>query len=260
MSLLELCISVDYAKCPGVLRNLEFSMDSGETVGIIGESGSGKSTLALALMRLLDRKRATVRGRMEFEERDLLLLREREMREIRGHRMSLILQNATAALNPVLRIGTHFRESWLAHQPKDRLGWKVPTMELLERVRLPTTGEFLNRYPREISTGQAQRVLIAMALLHRPSLVIADEPTSALDSITQSEILKLFRELNRDFGAAMLVISHDLLAVADICSRVAILEQGQIVESGPAQRIFEDPQHPYTQRLIGALPVLAWRQ
>lgn len=255
--LLEVNLNVDYPGRPGALQDLQFSIDQGEIVGLVGESGSGKSTLALALLRLLDAKAARVRGNILFEGQDLVALNERRLRTLRGRRISLVLQSPMSALNPMLRIGTHFKEAWAAHS-KNREMWKQAARPLLERVCLPANDAFLKKLPREISVGQAQRVLIAMALLHSPALLIADEPTSALDVITQAETLKLFRELNQALGTAIMIISHDLLSVSTICSRVAIMESGRIVESGTAQQIFNDPRHPYTRRLIGAIPRVPW--
>jgi ABC-type glutathione transport system ATPase component len=255
--LLDVQLNVDYPGRRGALQDLCFSLEQGEIVGLVGESGSGKSTLALALLNLLDFNSARVRGSVVFEGQDLLALDERTLRTVRGRRMSLVLQSPMSALNPMLRIGTHFKEAWAAHS-KDRALWRQVAFPLLERVRLPDDDAFLRKLPREISVGQAQRVLIAMALLHSPPLLIADEPTSALDAITQSETLKLFRELNRDLGTAMLIISHDLLSVGTTCSRVAIMQSGRIVESGSVRQIFQDPCHPYTRRLINAIPRMPW--
>lgn len=256
--LLEVNLNVDYPGRAGALRDLQFSMNPGEIVGLVGESGSGKSTLALALLNLLDSKSARVQGSILFEGQDLLKLNERTLRTVRGRRLSLVLQSPMTALNPMLRIGSHFKEAWGAHSPQ-RDQWKPASLSLLSRVCLPSDEAFLRKLPREISVGQAQRVLIAMALLHSPPLIIADEPTSALDVITQAETLKLFRELNRDLGTAMLIISHDLLSISTTCSRVAIMQTGRIVESGSVRQIFTNPRHPYTQRLISAIPRLPWQ-
>jgi ABC-type glutathione transport system ATPase component len=250
---LDTCLSVSYQKGKQVLSDVSLSFAHGEIVGLVGESGSGKSTLALALFNLLDRSRARVTGHIRLNGRDLLNLPEKQMRRVRGSEIALVLQSAGTALNPVLRIGAHLREAWLAHS-SDASKWKQAAASLLERVCLPSDEEFFRRYPSQISVGQAQRLLIAMALLHRPSLLVADEPTSALDAITHAEILALIRELNRDLGLSVLLISHDLLSAASLCSRLAILRDGQIVESGAPYRIFAAPEKPYTQRLIAALP------
>jgi ABC-type dipeptide/oligopeptide/nickel transport system ATPase component len=253
-STLKARLSVDYPNKPGVLRDVRLDIGEGEIVGLVGESGSGKSTIALALMRLLEHKGAAIRGEILFDGRDLLQLRSKEMRQIRGREIALVLQSPLASLNPALRIGTQMEEAWRAHTsgPASKR-WKEEALRLFERVSLPADEAFLKRYPRQLSVGQAQRVLIAMAVLHRPRLVIADEPTSALDAITQSEILELFRSLNQEMNMALLFISHDLLAVASLCSRMAILQRGEIIESGPTAQMFRDPRTADTRALLEAV-------
>ena len=246
-------ISVDYPGRPGVLRNVSLDINPGEIVGLVGQSGSGKSTLALAMMQLLGSKGATVTGRIDFQGRDLLRLREKEMREIRGRDIGLVLQSPLASLNPALRIGTQLREAYQAHAGGSEAQWTAEVRSLLQSVSLPSDPAFLRRYPRELSVGLAQRVLIASAIIHRPALLLADEPTSALDAITQDEILDLFADLSAERSMAILYISHDLASVASLCHRVAILHQGEIVEFAETARVFDDPQHPYTRRLIAAL-------
>src|SRR5579859_7110616 len=255
--LLELSISVRYPGKTHPIRDVKLALDDGEIVGLAGESGSGKSTVALAIMGLSRYRGAAVEGEILFRGRDLLKAGERELRRIRGREIALVLQSPLASLNPALRIGTQIAETWKAHESGD--GWRARAAELFERMRLPREGEFLRKYPRQLSVGQAQRVLIAMALLHKPALLIADEATSALDVITQAEILALFRELNRAFGMAILYISHDLASVAGICDRIAILHDGSIVESGETLQVLTNPQHEYTQRLIAAMPKLPQR-
>ena len=242
---------MDYGSKTGVLRDLRLGMNRGEILGLVGQSGSGKSTLALAILRLLTFKGGTARGEILFQGRDLLRCTEREMRQIRGRDIGLILQSPLSSLNPALRIRTQLEEAWRAHAVAASNG-KVA--ETVENVSLPADAAFLKRYPGQLSVGQAQRVLIAMAILHRPALLLADEPTSALDLITQSEILQLFARLNRDLGMGILYVSHDLLSAASLCHRIAILHEGQIVECGETRQIFGNPQHVYTRRLIEALP------
>lgn len=254
MNILQARISVDYPNKPGVLRDVHLDMAEGEMLGLVGESGSGKSTITLALLRLLEHKGAAIAGEIRFAGRDLLQLRAREMRQIRGRDIALVLQSPLASLNPALRLGTQMAEAWRAHQSGAAAKrWKARALELFERVSLPADESFLDRYPRQLSVGQAQRVLIAMAVLHKPRLLIADEPTSALDAITQSEILDLFRSLNRELNMAMLFVSHDLLAVASLCSRIAILQHGQIVESGATEQMFRDPRTADTRALLEAV-------
>lgn len=254
-NLLSLRLTVDYPSKPAVLRDVALELRRGEILGLVGQSGSGKSTLALAILRLLGLRGGVAHGTIRFEGDDLLALSERGMRELRGRRIALVLQSPLAALNPALRIGTQLKEAWRAHSGSGREACHRAILEALACVSLHEGEAFLRRFPSEVSVGQAQRVLIAMAILHRPSLLIADEPTSALDAITQAEVLALFGGLNRKLGTAVLYISHDLLSVAALCHRIAILEAGEIVETASSERIFTLPAHPYTHRLISALPV-----
>jgi ABC-type dipeptide/oligopeptide/nickel transport system ATPase component len=237
-----------------VLRDVEFEIRRGEVLGLVGQSGSGKSTLAMAILGLLDAKRARVEGAINFQGSNLVQLRERELRERRGRTLALVLQSPLSSLNPALKIRTQLREAWRAHASGPSVDCDRAIRAALESVSLPSSDEFLSKYPSQMSVGQAQRVLIAMAVTHRPALLIADEATSALDVITQSEILALFRELNRSTGMAILYISHDLASVAGICDRIAILHEGQIVECNATEAIFAEPQHEYTKRLMAAMP------
>jgi len=252
--LLSAHLSVRYGAKPAVLRDVEFEIRQGEVVGLIGQSGSGKSTLAMAILGLLDRKRVQPEGSIQFEGRNLLSLRERELRGLRGSKIALVLQSPLSSLNPALKIRTQLKEAWRAHASGSASDCDGAVRIALENVSLPSSDEFLNKYPSQMSVGQAQRVLIAMAVMHRPALLIADEATSALDVITQSEILALFRELNRNFGMSILYISHDLASVAGVCDRVVILHEGQLVESGTTAEVLIAPRHAYTQRLIAAMP------
>lgn len=252
-ALLSAHVSVSYAG-KAVLRDVEFEIRRGEVLGLVGQSGSGKSTLAMTILGLLDAKRARVEGTIRFQDCDLLRLSERELRERRGRALALVLQSPLSSLNPALKIRTQLREAWRAHASGPSADCDRTIRAALESVSLPSNDDFLSKYPSQMSVGQAQRVLIAMALTHRPALLIADEATSALDVITQSEILALFRELNRSTGMAILYISHDLASVAGICDRIAILHEGQIVECNATEAIFANPQHEYTKRLMAAMP------
>lgn len=252
-TLLSAHFSVRYADKP-VLRGVKLEILRGEVMGLIGQSGSGKSTLAMTILGLLEKKRARAEGTIRFQDSELLHLSERELRTLRGRAISLVLQSPLSSLNPALKIRTQLREAWRAHASGTNTDCSNAIRAALESVSLPSDDEFLRKYPSQMSVGQAQRVLIAMAVMHRPALLIADEATSALDVITQSEILALFRALNRSTGMAILYISHDLASVAGICDRIAILHQGEIVECGTTGQIFASPQHEYTQRLMAAMP------
>jgi ABC-type glutathione transport system ATPase component len=252
-------LSVRYGDKPAVLRDVELKVGRGEVIGLVGQSGSGKSTLAMAILGLLDRKRVHAEGAIDFEGRDLLKLSERDLRDLRGRKIALVLQSPLSSLNPALKIRTQLKETWRAHASGPASDRDRAIRQALESVTLPSSDEFLRKLPSQMSVGQAQRVLIAMAILHRPALLIADEATSALDVITQSEILGLFRQLNRSFGMAILYISHDLPSVAGICDRIAILHQGQIVESGSTEQVLTRPEHEYTQRLLAAMPKMPRR-
>jgi ABC-type glutathione transport system ATPase component len=252
-TLLSAHFSVRHAGKP-VLRQVQLEIQPGEVLGLVGQSGSGKSTLAMTILGLLDKKRSQAEGIIRFQDADLLQLSERELRALRGRAIALVLQSPLSSLNPALKIRTQLREAWRAHASGTNSDCANAIRASLQSVFLPADDEFLRKYPSQMSVGQAQRVLIAMAVMHRPALLIADEATSALDVITQSEILALFRELNRSTGMAILYISHDLASVAGICDRIAILHQGEIVECGSTEQIFANPQHEYTQRLMAAIP------
>jgi ABC-type glutathione transport system ATPase component len=264
-SLLSAQVTVRYPGKAPVLRGLSLEIARGEVVGLVGQSGSGKSTLAMAILGLLGRQRAIVEGNIFFQGADLLALRERELRDLRGRSLSLVLQSPLASLNPALQIRTQLREAWRAHSDSNASNQDCDRaiQSALKSVSLPSNAEdpdFLHKRASQLSVGQAQRVLIAMAIMHRPALLIADEATSALDVITQSEILELFARLNREIGMSILYISHDLPSVAGICQRIAILHEGQIVECGPTEQIFTAPVHAYTRRLMSALPHLPTRR
>jgi ABC-type dipeptide/oligopeptide/nickel transport system ATPase component len=250
--LLSLSLGVEYAGKP-VLEDIALDIAPGEVLGLVGESGSGKSTLALAILRLLHLKRGKATGRIEFDGRDLMQLDEREMRGLRGRQIGLVLQSPLSSLNPVLRIGTQLSEAWKAHGDGNSSLCRTKIQDAMAAVTLPSDDEFLRRFPSQLSVGQAQRVLLAMSILHRPRLLLADEPTSALDAITQAEILSLFRQLNREFGMAVLFISHDLLSVAAICDRIAILHDRHIVECAATEQVLHEPKHAYTRALLDAI-------
>ena len=221
---------------------------------MVGESGSGKSTIALAILGLLGLKGGRAIGHIWFRGRDLMVASERDMRRVRGREIGLVLQSPLSSLNPALKIGTQLAEAWRAHATGTKAELAMAIDGALASVGLPSDKEFCSRYPAQVSVGQAQRVLIAMAVMHSPALLLADEPTSALDAITQAEIMKLFTQLNRKMGSAVLYISHDLLSVASLCNRIAILHDGEIVECGSVEMVLTRPRHAYTQQLLASVP------
>jgi len=255
-SLLSAHLWLRYGNKPPVLRDVDLDIRRGEVLGLVGQSGSGKSTLAMAILGLLDRKRAQVEGTVRFDGSDLLRLSESDLRALRGRKLALVLQSPLSSLNPALKIRTQLKEAWRAHASGSKADCAAAIAAALHSVSLPPSDEFLRKYPSQMSVGQAQRVLIAMAVMHRPPLLIADEATSALDVITQSEILALFRQLNRTSGMSILYISHDLASVAGICDRIAILHEGEIVETGTTEQVLFSPRHQYTQQLMAAMPRL----
>jgi len=252
---LEFRISASYGRTT-VLHDVTVSIAPGEIVALVGLSGSGKSTLALSLLRLLHYRGGEVSGSIRLAGRELNGLGAREMREVRGKLIGYVPQSPAAALNERLRVRTLLEETWRAHSPQ-----RAATdffRRLLESVQLPGGRDFLDQRAGELSTGQGQRLLIALAIMHQPPVLLADEPTSALDAITQAAVLRLFEDLNHRNGTAMLFISHDLLSVASIGHRVEILHEGRIVESGAPEKIFRDPRHPFTQELVKAIPRQDW--
>jgi oligopeptide/dipeptide ABC transporter ATP-binding protein len=244
-----------------IVDEVSFSIAAGETLCIVGESGCGKSVTALALMGLLPRPPIEVTGgRALFEGRDLLQLPAREMGGIRGDRISMIFQEPMTSLNPVFRIGDQVAEVVLRHRDVTRSEARARALEMFERVKIPAAAQRLDNYPHELSGGMRQRVMIAMALANDPQLLIADEPTTALDVTIQAQILDLIRDLQRDSGTALMLITHDLGVVAETADRVAVMYAGRIAEQGPVDAVFDDPQHPYTIGLMSSIPSLERRR
>jgi ABC-type glutathione transport system ATPase component len=238
-----------------VLREVEFNLCAGEALGMIGTSGAGKTTLAMALLGLLAWRGGKADGEVLIDGCNLLAMAPSEARRMRGKKIALVPQSPMTALNAAVSLRSHFDEAWRAHEPAGRKTLEPRLQELMDEVQLPSGDDsFLRRKPGQISIGQAQRVLIALALLHRPSILIADEPTSALDPVTQAEIVKLLRQLNRRNGTALLYISHDLTSVLQLCHRLAVLDAGSIAECVQVREA-DRAQHPATLSLLHALPV-----
>lgn len=237
------------------VQEVSFTIQAGQTVGVVGESGCGKSVTAMALMGLLPPQTARIDGgEIRFADRDLLRLKARQMADLRGHQLAMIFQEPMSALNPVLTIGEQLCEPPIRHlSATPKAAWHQ-AIQLLSEVGLARGDSLMTRYPHQLSGGMLQRVMIAMALSCRPKLLIADEPTTALDVTVQAQILALLRRLNRERGISMLLISHNLQVVRRICSRVAVMQRGHIVEEGAPEQLFTAPQHPYTAELINAIP------
>ena len=239
-----------------VVRELSFEIAPGEFLGLVGESGCGKSVTALALLRLVPEPGRITGGRITLGGDDLLALPEPEIRKVRGGRIGMIFQEPMAALNPVLTVGFQIAEAVRVHHPLSRREAREEARRLLERVAIPAPAERLKDYPHQLSGGQLQRVMIAIALAAGPELLVADEPTTALDVTVQAQILELLEELRDKLGLAVLLITHDLAVVAETCDRVVVMYAGQGVEEASVERLFAGPAHPYTRGLLAALPRL----
>ncbi len=238
----------------GAVDHVSFSVDRGKVLGIVGESGSGKSVTSLAIMRLLPTTSATVGGEVVLDGRDLLSLSGHEMRGVRGSDVAMIFQDPMTSLNPVYTIGWQLEEAVRLHDDVESEKARQRSIEMLAAVGIPSPADRMRSYPHELSGGMRQRVMIAMALMNNPRVLIADEPTTALDVTTQAQILELIRRLRTDFDSAIIMITHDLGVVAELCDDVVVMYAGRIVEHASVFEIFERPQHPYTWGLLGSLP------
>jgi oligopeptide/dipeptide ABC transporter ATP-binding protein len=235
---------------------IDFYVRRGEIVGLVGESGCGKSITSLSVLRLIAYPGKIESGQVFFDGVDLLTLPRRAMTAIRGSRISMIFQQPTSCLNPVFDVGYQLAEVLEIHQAMKRNAGRKRAVELLSMVGIPDPERRVNAYPHELSGGQAQRTMIAMALACNPELLIADEPTTALDVTIQAQILNLMRDLQANTGAAIILITHDMGVVAEMASRVAVMYAGKIVEEAPIRDLFNNPLHPYTQGLLSSIPVL----
>jgi len=237
------------------VRGISFELAPGQRTGLIGESGSGKTLTALAVMGLLP-DGLSASGRVNFKGHDLLEVDEHDICKLRGDRLTMVFQEPMTALNPVMPIGDQVAEPLRLHRRMSKNEARAAALAVLERVRLPTPRENMRAYPHQLSGGQRQRAMIAMAMACSPDLLIADEPTTALDVTVQAQILKMLRELVDERGASLLLITHDLPVVANLCERVLVVYGGYIVESGTVDEVFDRPRHPYTRALLDAIPPL----
>ena len=235
---------------------VDFEVYPGEVLGIVGESGCGKSVTLLSVMRLISRSGKITEGEIIFDGQNLLKLTESEMTHVRGNRISMIFQQPQTALNPVFKVGYQIAEVLSIHQDCDKETGKKRAIELLSMVGIPEAEKRADGFPHEFSGGMAQRVMIAMALACVPELLIADEPTTALDVTIQAQILNLMRDLRNKVGASIVLITHDLGVVAEMAERVAVMYAGRIVEQADVKTLFANPRHPYTQGLMGSIPIL----
>ena len=260
MALLEVeSLQTHFATPDGVVRAVEglsFHVNAGETLGVVGESGCGKSVTAMSILRLIQEPPGKIAGAIRFDGRNLLELSEQEMRDIRGNAISMIFQEPMSSLNPVLTVGRQIGETLQLHQGLSQRDAEKRAVEMLVLVGIPAPQRRVKEYPHQLSGGMRQRVMIAMALACNPKLLIADEPTTALDVTIQAQILDLMRDLKQRLGSAIMLITHDLGVVAEMCQRVVVMYAGRKVEEGPVEEIFARPLHPYTRGLLGSVPKL----
>jgi oligopeptide/dipeptide ABC transporter ATP-binding protein len=247
----------------GVVRavdGVDLTVGKGEILGLVGESGCGKSVTSMSVLRLIQNPGEIVGGSIRFRGESLLDLSEKEMRAIRGDRISMIFQQPVGSLNPVFTAGSQIAEVYEIHEHMTSKEGKARAVEMLKKVGIPDAERRAKAYPHELSGGMAQRVMIAMALAADPELLIADEPTTALDVTIQAQIIDLMREIRDDLGTSIIIITHDLGVVAEIADRVAVMYAGEIVEEADTKTLFAEPKHPYTKGLIGSIPVAGLRR
>jgi peptide/nickel transport system ATP-binding protein len=252
-------LTVRFPTPDGVVQavsGVSFTLRRGETLGVVGESGSGKSVSNLAIMGLLNRRRAQISGQVLFEGRDLLELSPDELRHIRGRDIAMVFQDPFACLHPMYRVGDQLAEAVLAHASVSKSEARARAVELLGRVGIPKAAERARDYPHQFSGGMRQRAMIAMALVHNPAVLIADEPTTALDVTVQAQILELIDAVKRDFDIGVILVTHDLGVVHETADKVMVMYAGRVMEYGTAEDVFGLPQHPYTWGLLDSMPTV----
>ncbi|HEX9096913.1 MAG TPA: ABC transporter ATP-binding protein [Candidatus Dormibacteraeota bacterium] len=250
-------LTTEFGTSAGPVRAVDgvsFEMDAGETLGIVGESGSGKSITALSILNLVPEPGKITGGQILFKNRDVVTMTSGDLLEYRGGDVAMIFQDPMTSLNPVLRIGFQIEEAMRAHSRFDKRQARERVIPLLERVRIPSPKQRARDFPHQFSGGMRQRAMIAMGLANEPSLLIADEPTTALDVTVQAQILELLKELNRELGTAIILISHNVAVISSLCTRVMVMYAGRVVESGPTRQVFDHPEHPYTWSLLRSVP------
>ncbi|ROR82072.1 peptide/nickel transport system ATP-binding protein [Plantibacter flavus] len=247
-------LSIAYGGAAPSVQDVSLRVGPGEIVGVIGESGSGKSSIALAMMGLLPDSATVTASRLDVAGTDMQGATERDWSGLRGARASMVFQEPMSALNPCMRIGAQIAEVLRIHGVADKRQARARALEILHLVRMPDAERRLGYYPHQLSGGQRQRVVIAIAVAAGPTLLVADEPTTALDVTVQAQILELLRTLRDETGMGVLFISHDLGVIGQLCERVAVMYRGRIVETGRAERVLADPQHPYTRALLESIP------
>ncbi len=258
MSILEIKnLTTELFTDRGIVRavdNVSFSLEKGEILGLVGESGCGKSMTSMSIMQLLSKKNARISGEILFDGKDLLTLSEKEMNDIRGNRIAMIFQDVMTSLNPLMTVGKQIMEPMMVHRGMSAAKAREEAIHLLDAVGIPMPEKRVDEYPNSLSGGMRQRVMIAIALSCRPQVLIADEPTTALDVTIQAQILELMKKIREEYGTAIIMISHDLGVISEMCDRAAIMYCGNIVEQGTIDQIFESPTHPYTKGLLKSIP------
>ena len=242
------------------VAGLSLSIQDGEIVGLVGESGSGKSVTAMSVAGLLPRSRCDYSGEIQLDGRELLHIPRAQLRRIQGREIGVVFQEPMSAMDPLMKIGPQVEEVLDIHERLSRAERKRLALEALEAVELPSPEAVYGKYPHQLSGGMLQRAMIAAAIVIRPKLLLLDEPTTALDVTIQAQILELLKKLNKESGVSMLFISHNLNVVRRLCGRVAVMQRGVLVEEGETDTVFHHPHHPYTQRLIAAIPTRGGRE